>query len=857
MRGVVHTLMVAMAFIFFCPTVGVAQNEALDAAVSVVFETAGTKEYRPVQYAVFKTEHKANVVMDALQEALVLQRGDKGAIVLTAWDDACAKQKVKFRQSRGNGEFKVHAYPDMAILVCSYLPDDELTIEDARMAVITLKSGQTEYEHIFKTKMDQGSHSISNVDVLGVNRDTINITAAPAIDDGKNMYFRIHLELPAGYGNEKARLIVQPAAVDCLTEDTVDYVNGLVMEGPDYHKTQNKRMLFNYMKYDKVAYAYVDKPMYSDEKVYLDTTLVYQKPNRKKTYKIPYTVQIADLNHIYFNRTAATGSCNSKNIFKFLDLGLASAKMNIDEFRVDAESNYDTKNQDLRLKFVVGKSELTSDSINQVQLNELVKELRSYGETLMEVNVAATASPEGGLEANRRLAAERTRVAVAKVRQYLGNVDIAFHTAVPRVCTWEDVAHELEMTGNTGLADQVRNKMGAGGYGGDAEIAQMDGYDAFIVPILEKLRMMRVTYRYEREHVMDAEEVTAAYYARKHDLLRGKGKDLSDGDYYNLFNCITDSLEQDTLTMLAYRHVTQRGGYEQIKFSMYVANRMAMLNQKQGKPDSRVLDPFINKRLRAVTTREMNDKAQKNRREILINQIITYFQQEERDSALSFCDYWFGNDQDEKVERLKKYITFKEGFVKYATHQLSPAEEKEVLDAMNFVISCAPDNKAVIYTEARDILNVPYSVCLGLVNEMADENPKKWYLRGILEADNEEKRINDRHKADYIPNYLAFFDHAFELEPSYKWLYFTDGQISDELREKYKWSKRKRQKYRDLFSRLVVLSDSARQNQKEDELEISGGDDDIDENGETTADAIEGISTVDVPVTPAPASEKK
>lgn len=836
-----------------CPADAAAQNEAIDAAVNVVFETAGEKEYRTVQYAVFKTEHKASVVMDALQEALSLQRGDKGAIVMTAWDDACVKQKVKFRQSRGNGEFKVHAYPDMAILVCSYLPDDELTIEDARMAVITLKAGQTEYQHVFRTKMDQGSHNISNVDVLGVNRDTISITAAPAIDDGKNMYFKIHLELPAGYGNEKARLIVQPSAVDCQTEDTVDYVSGLVMEGPEYHALQNKRMLFNYMKHDKVAYAYVDKPMYSDEKVYLDTTLVYQKPNRKKTYKIPYTVQIADLNHIYFNRTAATGSCNSKNIFKFLDLGLAAAKMNVDEFRIDAESNYDTKNQDLRLKFIVGKSELTSDSTNVTQLNELVKELRSYGETLMEVNVAATASPEGGLESNRKLAAERTRVAVAKVRQYLGKVDIAFHTAVPRVCTWEDVAHELDMNGYISLAEQVRAKMGAGGYGGDAEIAQIEGYEQFIVPVLERLRMMRVTYRYEREHVMDADEVTAAYYARKRDLLQGKGKDLSDGDYYNLFNCITDSLEQDTLTMLAYRHVTQRGGYEQIKFSMYVANRMAVLNQKLGKPDSRVLDPFINKRLRAVTTREMNDKAQKNRREVLINQIITYFQQEERDSALSYCDYWFGKDQDEKVERLKKYITFKEGFVKYATHQLSPAQEKEVLDAMNFVIACAPDNKAIIYTEARDILNVPQSVCLSLINQMADDNPKKWYLRGIIEADNEEKRLGERHKDDYVPAYLAFFNHAFELEPSYKWLYFNEGQISDELREKFKWSKRKIEKYRNLFDRLVVLSESSTRTVNDDgTIEISG-DDDIDENGETAADVVDGLRTTDA-AAPAPAT---
>ena len=191
--------------------------------------------------------------------------------------------------------------------------------------------------------------------------------------------------------------------------------------------------------------------------------------------------------------------------------------------------------------------------------------------------------------------------------------------------------------------------------------------------------------------------------------------------------------------------------------------------------------------------------------------------------------------------------------MKYATHQLSPAEEKEVLDAMNFVISCAPDNKAVIYTEARDILNVPYTVCLGLINEMADDNPKKWYLRGILEADNEEKRINDRHKSDYVPNYLAFFNHAFELEPSYKWLYFNDGQISDELREKYKWSKRKKQKYDELFDRLVVLSDNARPTTNEDVLEISG-DDDIDENGEAAADAIGGINTTDAPAAAADAA---
>ncbi|MBQ0073464.1 MAG: hypothetical protein KBT34_04660 [Prevotella sp.] len=817
-----------------------AQNEALDANVHVNFETAGEKEYRTVQYALFKTENKANVVLQELEKAIALQRGDNGAIELDAWTNALTKNKIKFRTSRGNGDFKVHAYPDMAILVSTYLPDDELTIEDARFAVIVLKPQQVEYEHIFKVKMDKGAHSISNVDVMGTNRDTISIQAAPAIDDGKNMYFKIHVELPAGYGNDRGRLVVQPKSVDCQTEDTIDFISGLVMEGPEYHKVQNKQMLFDYLLHDKVAYAYMDKPMYSDEKVYIDTTLVYTKPDRRKSYKIPYTVQIADFNHIYFTRSAATGSCNSKNIFKFLDLGLASADMDPEEFRIDAESNYDTKNQDLRLKFIVGKSELTNDSTNVIQLNDLVKELRSYGDQLMEVNIEATASPEGGLESNRKLAADRTRVAVGKVRQILGKVDIAFHTAPPRVCTWEDVAKELTFDGREDLATLVLQNMGPNGYGGDAAIQQIEGYNEFIEPVLQRLRMMRVTYRYEREHVMGADEVIEAYYNRKQDLLQGRGKDLSDGDYFNLFVHIKDSLELDTITMLAYKHVTKRGGYEQVKFSMYVANRMAVLNQKLGKPDSRVLDPFINKRLRAVTTKEHGDRAQKNRREVLINQIITYFQLEERDSALSFCDYWFGKDDDPKVERLKKYIKFKEGFVKYATHQLTPEQEKEVLDAMEFVISCAPDNKAVLYTEARDILNVPNAVAQKLVSQMADDSPKKWYLRAILEGDLEEKKLAERQPETYIPNYLAFFHHSFELEPSYKWLYFNDGQISDQLRERYKYRKKDIPRYRDMFNSMVVLNGAAK-TVNEDEIELSGDDDEQESDAATDDNNPENI----------------
>lgn len=834
-------------------SVAKAQGEAMDANVHTSFETSGNKTYRTVQFALFKTANKATTVMKALEEAIVLQRGDDGNLVLDAWDNALAKQKVKFKNSKGNGDIKVHAYPDMAILISTYDPEDELTIEDARFYVVTLVEGKTEYEHVFKSTMDKGSQKIENVDVYGQNRDTISITAAPAIDDGKNMYFKIHIDLPKEYSSSNSRLTVQPTSVDCQTEDTIDYIQGIVMEGSRYHRVQNRSMRFNYMKNDNVAFAYSPHELYDDEKIFLDTTLVYVKPNRKKTYKIPYEVVLSNFTQEYFRMSAATGSCNGKNIFKFLDLGVASADMDVDEFQITAESNFDTKNQDLRLKFLVGKAELTNDSTNQVQLNDLYTELRSYGDQLMEVRVEATASPDGGLESNRKLAAERTKVAAQMVRHNLGKVDIAFHTAVPKVYTWNDVAREVEADGYPGQAEKIRGYTGANGYGGDAQIATIEGYETVILPVLERLRMMRVTYRYEREHVMDAAEALAAYYERKADLIKGKGKDFSDGDYYNLFTVIKDSAEQDTLTMIAYNHVIRSSGYEQVKFSMYVANRMAMLNSRLGKPDPKVLAPFINSRLRAKTTRERGEKAQKNRREVLINQIITYFQLEERDSALSYSNYWFANDDDPKVERLKKYITFKEGFVKYATHQLSPKEEKEVLDAMNFVIACAPDNKAVIFTEARDILNVPNSEAQKLVAAMKDDNPKKWYLRGILEADLEEQHLGEAKKKDYIPSYLAFFNRSFEMEPTFKRLYFNEGQISDKLREKFKYDKKQKPRYREMFDDLVTLT-GTESSKPTDEVEISGEDEE-EETVESTDNEEETSNTGNTDSTAADTAE--
>lgn len=808
-----------------------AQGEAMDANVSVSFINTVDKKvsYRTVQYALFKTTNKANIVRAVLEDAVVRQRGSETVMMeMDAWDKAVERQKVKFRTSRGNGSFRVHAYPDMAILVCTYNPDDELTIEDARFEVITLREGETDYSAQFRYGMGN-TQTIDETIVIGENKDTLTMEPPVVWDDGKYLSFNIRFELPAGYGSEEGRLIVQPVAVECQTEDTVEYINGLVMEGEKYHRVQNRMMAFDYMKNDKVAYAYIPQKMWSDEKIVVNKNMVYLKPDPKKTYKIPYSVKIADMNHVYFTREAATGSCNAKRIFKFLDLGVSAADMDIQEFKIEAESNYSTKNQDLRLKFEVGRSVLTTDSTNQVQLKNLVEELRSYGDQLMEVRIEATASPEGGVEKNRLLAQERTRMAANRVKSYLGKMDVAYHIATPRVFTWGEVADQIKENGNEGLAERIRQSMGSDGYGGDAVIMNLPEYDEEVAPVLENLRMMRVTYRYEREHIMDENEVLHEYYKRRSALLKGNGKDFSDGDYYNLFNVIRDSLERDTLTMIAYKHVTRHPGYEQEKFSMYVANRMASLNQRRGTPDANVLRPFINQRLGTVATRENNNNAQQNRREVLINQIITYFQMEERDTALNYMHFWFDNskrqDNDPKVQRLKQFIAFKEGFFRNVSGQLSGEDKKEFDEAMEYVYSAAKDNKAIIYAEAYDIMGISQAEADSLVNNMDNDDARKWYLKGILAAKKEETQANTRGKS-YVPDYLAYFHQSFLMQPSYKLLYFNEGQVSDQLREKYRYRKSDYKKYEDRLKQLVRVKVSSKRYLNDSDIEISGEDDD-------------------------------
>ena len=107
-----------------------------------------------------------------------------------------------------------------------------------------------------------------------------------------------------------------------------------------------------------------------------------------------------------------------------------------------------------------------------------------------------------------------------------------------------------------------------------------------------------------------------------------------------------------------------------------------------------------------------------------------------------------------------------------------------------------------------------------LVDKMSDDNPKKWYLKGMLYSDKGMLADDDGLSFDTssdmdddgiditgIPRYLAYFQHCFDLKPEYKFYYFNEANVDEKTREKYKYKKAQIPAYRKLFRLLKAQAD--------------------------------------------------
>ncbi|WP_289300292.1 hypothetical protein [Xylanibacter muris] len=819
----------------------------------------GKGEPVSVEYIVLKSEKAANTLKSKLNNVLSDEETGKDVEALTK---LLKKEKITFKKAN-TGSFKVRGFIGDAVLV---LPNRERKLLD----VFTIKKGRKEIRKMF---VDTSVQHLKNVDIVKVITDTSKFEKVPPIDLGDRVIFNININLPAGYVKDDSRLIVQPVAIDCQTDDTVAYLNPIVFEGERYHRLQDKRFAFDYKKNDSLSRGYDSvNVLRSQTNFVYKESVTFRKPDVKKNYKGIYYTILEDYHHPYWtNGGEGTGSCLAYKPFKFMDFSVALKEQPIsEEFMEPAEENYMRKNTKLSLKFKVGKDVLTNDSVNDLERNKLIAELRSYGSNLRVVNIQGGASPDGMLSSNTELARKRSAMAIRMIRGYLPG-DVHINQKHPLVYTWEDVVAELQRRGTSAeIMEMVNNTIsGTKPEQVNIKLRNMPFYEKEILPVLENQRIMTVDYRYELQHIMNAEEAVDAYYAKKRELLAGKER-FSNGDYYNLFATIADSTELDTVTMLAYKHIISQQAYERTKLAPYVCNRMALLKIRSGTPDVEILKPFIYFGKKAgYSPTDMNGEAIMvyNRPEIVLTQAVNYFQMQKLDTAMYLLNMVPGRAETKVI---RHFLNFQMYYLKDMLGQLENPEQRRLLKEAEAYVMESDENKAILYTELRKYSSRSREEIERYVDMLGDDNPKKWYLKGILWSDEagtepalqlglgndgfrilteEEEnammihdqigyKVYEKAKEKYLnehngdtslttdndaPHFLAYFQHSFDLEPSYKRLYFNEGNIDEKMRERHPYRKKDIQKYRDKF-RLIMAARDANAEHSDTGMETAGNE---------------------------------
>ena len=854
-----RTLHIA-AIIVTASATAMAQDD-LDVKIKTVVVSKNETKSIPVEYTVFNTMKRAKKAMNELKGAVTAE--EKVTSLGGEIDAAMKATGTEWKESRANGEIDNELLmPGQVVLIFATRRDLEL---------LEIKKGKTEYIVRIVNKTE-----LREVNVVGKRSGGApKIKPVPSIDTGYKAVFNINYAMPAGYARDNSRLIIQPMAVDCQTEDTVAYLTPFVYEGAAYHRLQDKRMAFDYLKNDPVASGYRPEPELCTGRPFeMNENLEFIKPNKDKLYRGAYDIVLEDYHHIIHTDGKGSGSCLAFRPYKFLDFAVAKADMPLtEEFKEPAKKSRSSVPRDLALRFVVNKAELVKDSANNAAFEELMNELRSYGMRLQRVKIDGAASPEGNYEHNIKLATQRAKMALATIERGLRGYDVQLPEPTVTVYKWTDVAAKLSEMGLDNEAQIVSKTLAeTDEKQWPAAMRALPFYESSIKGpngALERLRTMKCSYNYVDERVLSADEVAAAYLADKSDYLSGK-KTFSDGDFYNLFNFVRDSAELDTLTVIAYRSNRKQPGFENLPFSPYIANRMAVLNMRRGVPDTTVLAPFIDITKVAMPYTKMRTNSRRvlvNRAEMVVNQAITYFMDQKLDMAGYFVEWLRAKrpDMSQLTTTLERFINFQRYFtMKIGGIDMTPEQQKLCDEAYNFVVEQNDNNKAIIYAELHSHMGKTRAEAEVWVNKMADTNPKKWYLKGILWSEEAGKEpatgsgpafneLSDmelaklqredpaaanryydeleKHTANQLkananntPHFLAYFQHSFDMEPKYLRLYANEGNVSDDTRKKYPYEKDKAGKYREKFNLIAapIKPEAAAQKPAEQKAEETG-----------------------------------
>lgn len=655
----------------------------------------------------------------------------------------------------------------------------------------------------------------------------------------------------------------EPIPQTFIKKDTIDSI--YKVENTYRKMSQGYIMPIEDLRHDTII---TEKETYYH--IYIDTVIVYKKPDINRTYRgfIRYTME--DYHHIYMY-DEERGQCLSITPFKFLQMSNDAEELPLERsfYEPPKETPDDGGKDNLGMQFVYNTADLIEDSLYHQTVAEIEEDMQTIvreGGKLINPVLEAYASPDGNAEHNRALANRRAEAAKRVIHAPAGS-RIATEA---KIDTWEHTIELLEANGNVEEAEVVRNIISKSKDNSyitrtvRSSFSEAD-YQAKIKPVLDK--QCRISFRYQ--YFM---QVKLTPKQAKQKYMQNKNYPFSNGDYYNLYTVITDSAERDTLTEIAYNRVIARNKQYTAPIAPYLINEMALLKIRRMQPDSTILEPMLYMRGNFILNNSQNVGPVRviyNRPQLVLNQAVMYYMLQDVDKATWFLDRLKDNNYTSKsYDRLRAYINFKELCL---IGDRSPKQQADFEEALALVEQSGPYNRAVLYTEFPELnkRNLAWSE----VHKIEDDSPLKWYLMAILWSTRDgkdEPTLSDRAgssveqnplmteeqlaelqmtdsvawakqiqiqqeflqkypdatpgsrvvsyaddadvKIAGIPYYMAYFQKSFDLDKEYMKYYFNEGWISEKMRQKkmHAYKNSRVPAYRKLFRLRKSLDDTER-----------------------------------------------
>ena len=527
-------------------------------------------------------------------------------------------------------------------------------------------------------------------------RDVVDVIDQRTDMEGNYLKARSSISIPDNVGKTDARLIVQPFLIDAVTKDTLRALRPSVMEGTEYKMTQHRRMNYDDSQDPLNSYLLPDT-LTSDALIipWADTIYV-RDPSRN--YLVKGIVLFEDYNRVYDRKDYYLASSRIGRPLRFLEYSMVPYMLNPEDYRERAKREKRNTAGNMYLTFKVGQARLEdSDTLGKRQLdsirNVLLDIIHGEGSQLKEFHITGTASPEGPLAGNQKLAKKRLDYALGQITSVLpASVrERVYMTTDAKVASWSRVAELLDADSLVFEAESVRSIVAANPRNQDRQgylIRSLPYYKSVIAPLLPRLRSVSYSYSYEIFRELTPEEILDRYL-HDEDYRSGR-KQFALYEYWHLFNMVTDKDELHSLYERAYRESMELSG----KPWILAACNLAASNIARGVCDTTLLSRFIDLKTHTTDFRMMrlngNGYDLVNPEAVVANQLIMYVMAGDFRKAGQLVNILPDNDRNRMVRAFALCLG---GYYKGGKTAYERAEARKVFD---LVSSSSLRNKMVL-----------------------------------------------------------------------------------------------------------------------------------------------------------------